>query len=424
MLCIIPARGGSKRIPRKNIKEFLGLPMIAYSIQAALKSGCFSEVMVSTDSEQIAEVAVKYGASVPFLRSAKTSDDFATTADVVKEVIDKYADQGKEFSTFAVVYATAPFLTPETLQKGAKLLAEKNCGSFTCVEYSYPIQRALVINDNGYIEMREPQYLSARSQDLQKTYHDAGQCYFCSVDAFLKYGSLWGPDTLPLILSNLEVQDIDTPIDWEIAEMKYRLLHPEVTSTSHQKNTCNGNNGSENNGNQPDLSNSPFRLVPYQLLSPEVSEIMRNGRNLPEIRRNMVNTQEISKSNHEEFVASLKKRSDKGYYALYVRNGDEEDLIGSITISYFKDGSVERGIWLFPEAQGYGYARASLSAIYDALQHKGVTKVYTRVRRDNDPSNSLEEYLGAVPVPASEYDSLPEELTPIDPEMIYYVLSL
>ncbi len=221
-LCIIPARGGSKRIPRKNIKDFLGKPIIAYSIEAALKSGMFDEVMVSTDDDEIASVAKKYGAKVPFLRSEATSNDYATTADVINEVLDCYAKSGKVFDSFTCLYSTAPFVRPERLKEAYSIIKNDIFSVFTCVEFSYPIQRALHIVE-GKISMLQPQYLKSRSQDLEKTYHDAGQFYVCMVDDFKKNQSLWGANTAGLVLSELEVQDLDTLTDWQIAEMKFKL---------------------------------------------------------------------------------------------------------------------------------------------------------------------------------------------------------
>ncbi|MBR4547604.1 MAG: pseudaminic acid cytidylyltransferase [Paludibacteraceae bacterium] len=223
-LCIIPARGGSKRIPRKNIKPFMGKPIIAYSIEAALKSSIFDEVMVSTDDVEFAEVAKKYGASVPFLRSEATSNDYATTVDVLLEVVDRYKQQGKEFDVVCCLYSTAPFVTAERLKEANGKLSDKIDGCFTVVEYSYPIQRSLRMNEQGLIEIRYPEYLKSRTQDLEKTYHDAGQFYFMKTAAMELEKTVWCKRTEPLILSELEVQDLDTETDWKLAEMKYQLL--------------------------------------------------------------------------------------------------------------------------------------------------------------------------------------------------------
>lgn len=225
-IAIIPARGGSKRIPRKNVKDFLGMPIIAYSIKAALDSGVFDEVMVSTDDEEIASVAKSHGAKVPFFRSAETSNDFATTADVINEVLNQYEAGGKEYDVVACIYATAPFVTADRLKEAAELIADSDFDSaFTCVEFSYPVLRSLVINDDGAISMKWPEYKKARSQDLPKFYHDAGQFYFARTYAFRNANGFWGNNTAPIVLSELEVQDLDTPTDWALAEMKYKLMY-------------------------------------------------------------------------------------------------------------------------------------------------------------------------------------------------------
>lgn len=224
-LCIIPARGGSKRIPRKNIKPFMGKPIIAYSIDAALKSGVFDEVMVSTDDEEIAGVARQYGASVPFFRSAETANDYATTVDVLLEVIETYMQQGKVFDTICCLYSTAPFVTSDRLKEAYAKLSDNIDACFTMVEYSYPVQRSLRINENGRVEMRHPEHLKSRTQDLEKVYHDAGQFYFTRTNALVSEKTVWCKRTAPLVLSELEVQDLDTLTDWQLAEMKYELLH-------------------------------------------------------------------------------------------------------------------------------------------------------------------------------------------------------
>lgn len=222
-ICIIPARGGSKRIPRKNIKDFLGMPIIAYSIKAALESGIFDEVMVSTDDEGIAKVARQYGANVPFLRSKETANDFATTADVINEVLSNYEKNGNTFDVVCCLYATAPFVTSDRLKEASGVLNSKKFDSaFTCVPFSYPVQRGLVINEEGRVSMKWPRFKSSRSQDLPTIYHDAGQFYFVTVSSFKKANGFWGDNTAPIILSELEVQDLDTQTDWVIAEMKYK----------------------------------------------------------------------------------------------------------------------------------------------------------------------------------------------------------
>jgi N-acylneuraminate cytidylyltransferase len=222
-LCIIPARGGSKRIPRKNIKPFMGKPIIAYSIEAALNSNVFDKVMVSTDDEEIARVARHYGAEVPFMRSAETAGDYASTADVLTEVLERYKAEGISFDAFCCLYSTAPFVTPERLHDAFALLTDGVDALFSMVEYSYPIQRSLKVNGDGFVEMNYPEHRSSRSQDLEKTYHDAGQFYFVKTQAFLSEKTLWCRRTVPFVLSELEVQDLDTETDWKLAEMKFAL---------------------------------------------------------------------------------------------------------------------------------------------------------------------------------------------------------
>lgn len=223
-LAIIPARGGSKRIPRKNIKPFLGKPIIAYSIEAAIKSNLFDEVMVSTDDEEIAEIAKKYGAKVPFLRSAKKADDFATLSDVIDEVLCDYSKQDKNFTSFCCILPTAPFVTLNKIKEAYQKLINKNFDSvFPVLEFSYPIQRSLQI-ENDKTMMVWDEYLNTRSQDLDLRYHDAGQFYFLNTAHFLKEKKLFTSNTGALIISELEAQDIDTESDWKLAEMKYKLL--------------------------------------------------------------------------------------------------------------------------------------------------------------------------------------------------------
>jgi N-acylneuraminate cytidylyltransferase len=225
-IAIIPARGGSKRIPRKNIREFCGSPIIKYSIEAAISSKCFDEIIVSTDDEEISQIAKKYGAKVPFLRSKKNSDDYSGTQDVLLEVISKYQELGKNYDYLCCIYPTAPFVTAKKLISAMQAL--KTNKYYDCVlpvvKYSYPIQRSLKIDD-GKLIMNWPENYSKRSQDLESTYHDAGQFYLTKTSNFLENKSLFTKKTLPIIISETEVQDIDNEEDWKIAEIKYRILN-------------------------------------------------------------------------------------------------------------------------------------------------------------------------------------------------------
>lgn len=222
-LAIITARGGSKRILKKNIKEFCGKPIIAYSIEAALESGVFDEIMVSTDDIEIAEISQYYGAKVPFMRSERTSNDFATTNDVLKEVIDEYKKRNLEFEHICCIYPTAPFITGTKLKEAYEALCKKKVETvMPVVSFSFPPQRAMIINNEKLI-YQYPEFKNTRSQDLEKIYHDAGQFYFFNAKTFCESGVIVGENVYPIIVSDLEVQDIDNIEDWLIAEMKYKL---------------------------------------------------------------------------------------------------------------------------------------------------------------------------------------------------------
>ena len=223
-VAIITARGGSKRIPRKNIKEFCGKPMLAYSIEAALQSGAFDEVMVSTDDEEIAEVARKYGAKVPFMRSEQTSNDYATTNDVLLEVLEEYEKRGEHFDMGCCIYPTAPFVTAEKINTAIRQLTESDADTLIpVVAFSYPPQRALIVRDERLV-FEYPQYMDSRSQDLEPHYHDIGQFYVFRTEGFKKNRKLMLGNILPFVVSEMEVQDIDNETDWKIAEIKYKLM--------------------------------------------------------------------------------------------------------------------------------------------------------------------------------------------------------
>lgn len=223
-IAIITARGGSKRIPKKNIKDFLGKPIIAYSIETALESKIFDEVMVSTDSEEIANIARKYGASVPFMRSDATSNDFADTSDVILEVLEKYKQAGKEYSEFCCIYPTAPFITAKKLLESYAFLQDENVYNVVpMVAFSFPPQRGLVLQD-GFTHPVDAVGIEQRSQDLQEILHDSGQFYWCKTLEFCKNGNLLYNHTKPYIVSELEVQDIDNQSDWDLAEIKYKKM--------------------------------------------------------------------------------------------------------------------------------------------------------------------------------------------------------
>lgn len=219
-ICIIPARGGSKRILRKNIKEFCGKPIILYSIEAAINSKLFDEVMVSTDDKEVATIAREFGANVPFLRSKKNSDDHSGLEDVVFEVLNFYNSQGLTFDVFCCLLATAPFITIDRLRQCLNKLETGFSSVFPVLRYSYPIQRSLK-NIKDKVELVYPQYINSRSQDLEPRFHDSGQFYWMNVNDFHQQKELFSDNTGYIELSEMEVQDIDTVEDWKIAEFKF-----------------------------------------------------------------------------------------------------------------------------------------------------------------------------------------------------------
>ena len=228
-VAIITARGGSKRIPRKNIREFCGMPIIAYSIQAAREAGCFDEVMVSTDDGEIADVARGFGAAVPFMRSAATSTDHATTAEVMLEVLHAYAGRGRAFQLACCIYPTAPFVSAEALNRGRTLL-EANGELATVIpvtRFSFPVQRGVWVREGRLVPI-QPEHMLTRSQDLEPAYHDAGQFYWVRVEDFLHERALVTSRTAAVLLPESQVQDIDTEEDWALAEMKFRLTRGRV----------------------------------------------------------------------------------------------------------------------------------------------------------------------------------------------------
>lgn len=225
-LCIIPARGGSKRIPRKNIRPFLGRPIMTYVIEAALASGCFAEVMVSTDDDEIAEVAEACGAKVPFRRSPETSHDHANFPTVLMEVLREYRERGREFEYTCGCYATSALTTPQHLREGLDKLRADTSLSYVVpvVPFGYPIQRALRIL-SGHIEMFQPEHYHTRSQELEKAYHDAGQWYWMRSNAMFDAIPVFSPSANAVVVSDMDAQDIDTEEDWRLAELKFQMRH-------------------------------------------------------------------------------------------------------------------------------------------------------------------------------------------------------
>jgi len=223
-ICIIPARGGSKRIPRKNIKEFLGKPIIAYSIEAALESCCFDQIIVSTDDDEIAEVARKYGSQVPFIRPAELSNDFAGTLPVVRHAIEQL-DSNNTIESVCCLYATAPFVNAKTIYESYEQFNKSDANyCLGITSFPFPIQRAIKVTDEKHISMFSPENFHKRSQDLEMAYHDAGQFCWGRVQAFRNELPIYSEATSPYILPRYLVQDIDTMEDWTRAEAMYKIL--------------------------------------------------------------------------------------------------------------------------------------------------------------------------------------------------------
>lgn len=230
-LAIIPARGGSKRIPRKNIKPFCGKPMIAWSIEAALTSDCFDQIIVSTDDQEIADIALEQGASVPFIRPAELSDDQTGTIPVIRHAIDWFNQRGNSVEQACCLYATAPFVQAKDIQQGLEVLQQHQCDyAFSVTSYAFPIQRAIRINEKGCVEMFNPEHFNTRSQDLEEAFHDAGQFYWGQAQAWLDGRVIFTPNSVPVLLPRYRVQDIDTLEDWVRAEWLFKAMQMQLNS--------------------------------------------------------------------------------------------------------------------------------------------------------------------------------------------------
>mgnify|MGYP000226221677 CR=1 FL=1 len=237
-LCVIPARGGSKRIPRKNIRDFCGKPMIAWSIEAAIKSGLFEHIVVSTDDDEIAAVATSRGAEVPFRRPAELADDHTATRPVVNHAIREAEQRFGRPDHVCCIYPTAPFIQTADLQRGLEQLINSEADfAFTVTRFAFPIQRALRLTESGRVAMFQPEHRKTRSQDLEEAYHDAGQFYWGRTEAFLEDRDTFSSRGLPIILPIWRVHDIDTKEDWMRAQLAFKALHVSETASSQQAAT-------------------------------------------------------------------------------------------------------------------------------------------------------------------------------------------
>jgi pseudaminic acid cytidylyltransferase len=224
-ICVIQARGGSRRIPKKNIKIFHGKPMIAWSIEAAKKSKCFDKIIVSTDDNEIANIAIQYGAEVPFLRPTELSDDYASTPDVMQHAAIWLSKRYKDIDKICCIFGTAPLVNYISIREGLKKINEKNINYvISLARYSSPIQRAMYIDDLNIVKMLQPENLSKRSQELQYTYFDAAQFYWGKVNSWLKKDLIFSNKTKAIVIDEARVQDIDTLDDWNIAELKANYI--------------------------------------------------------------------------------------------------------------------------------------------------------------------------------------------------------
>jgi N-acylneuraminate cytidylyltransferase len=227
-LAVIPARGGSKRIPRKNIKPFCGQPMIAWSIQAAIASQCFDRIIVSTDDDEIAAVAKTYGADVPFMRPAELSDDYTGTVPIIAHAVDWHNRHAQAVGVACCIYATAPFVQASDLQRGWQILQSTGADyAFAVTTYAFPIQRAIRMTPARRVEMFQPEHYNTRSQDLEEAWHDAGQFYWGKAKAWLRQEPVFSPASAPVPMPRHRVQDIDTAEDWERAEWMFKALNAD-----------------------------------------------------------------------------------------------------------------------------------------------------------------------------------------------------
>lgn len=220
-IAIIPARGGSKRIPRKNVKSFCGKPMIGWSIEAARQSGCFGRIIVSTDDNGIAQIAQEQGAEVPFMRPVGLADDYTGTQAVIAHAVKTLALDDTD--RVCCLYATAPFVLADDIQRGLQQLDETNASyAFSVTSYAFPIQRAIRITEHGRVSMFQPEHFNTRSQDLEEAWHDAGQFYWAKAASWLISKPMFSSAAVPIKLPRHRVQDIDTPEDWQRAEWMFR----------------------------------------------------------------------------------------------------------------------------------------------------------------------------------------------------------
>ena len=377
-LAVITARGGSKRIPRKNVRPFLGRPIIAYSIEAALASGVFDEVMVSTDDDEIAEIAVKHGALVPFRRSAATSTDHTPTAPVVIEVLEEYRRRGCEFDRACCIYPTAPFVTAARLREARDLLDASGADAVVPVTpFTFPIWRSFKI-DRDRLAFNWPEHALTRSQDLAPAYHDCGQFYFVRTSSFLAQGRLIMDNTRPIVVSPAEAQDIDTEDDWTIAELKYSLLR-------RSGERCGGRSGAAL-ALRPATADDWARLLAW--------------RNDPVTRAASKRTAPVARDAH---IAWLTAALANPHIRLMIASDPGRDVVvGTCRLDLTGEREAEVSITIDPLQRGRGYATALLRTVIDLATDIDMFKA--EIKAGNVAS--MRAFAAARFAPVSERDGL------------------
>lgn len=417
-IAIITARGGSKRIPRKNIRDFCGRPILTYSIGAALSASIFDEVMVSTEDTEIAGIAEQYGAKVPFLRSAKTADDYATTADVLMEVLAQYREMGREFQYACCIYPTAPFVTAAKLKQAMKRLEESGADSVIPVTaFSFPPMRGLLL-EAGEARYAFPEFASRRSQDIQPMYHDSGQFYCFQVGRFLESRQLVTMHTRAIIMPELEVQDIDSEQDWRLAELKYRLIQEKEEDRQEQEEDRQerkkDRQGKEENRQEKDRQkqeedrqekeedreafentehvfqrgSTPVRHCFLREAKWEDMEQLFLWANDKEVRKNSFFMEPISYEEHQKWYEKKLKEESTQMYILC--DGSLE--VGSLRLEYDAEGA-EISYSIAPEYRGCGYGKELISLAEQEVRQwaekSGKAVIKAQVKPENQASNRI-----------------------------------
>lgn len=366
-LCIIPARGGSKRIPGKNIRPFLGKPILHYSIAAAKATGLFDTIMVSTDDEKVAEEALKAGAEIPFLRSQGNAGDFATTADVLLEVLKTFAQQNVHFEQICCLYPTAVFAQAHHLMAGWLMLQQGAEVTYPMVAFDYPVWRALKSDSQGFVEMVWPEFAGSRSQDLQPLFHDAGQWYWLNVPSFMTSGQILGGKAKGLEISRLMAQDIDDEEDWALAEMKFAKF-----KTAHQTS---------------ESIMSEERELQFIPVKEHHGADLLSWRNDPETRAQSVQTEPISEAEHWSWFQ--KKLKDP--HCLMRMATTSGQCVGVVRADKDEEGWWWLSWTVAPSFRGKGWGKIMVKNWVNLLQHFPVKAL---IRVDNQFSERMAIYAG------------------------------